>query len=355
MRLGIARWFLYALAPIPPPPVSRRVLTRRNRCLPALISFLVPSTPSLATVAVAALVSLSAHPSNRSLLRDEGDLFAALHALIVDDATPVPLRRSTLTILEELVDDEDGEEVTELHALSVAAGLVAGASPPLPPRSDGGASSAAAAPGAPPDGPALLARPVTTRLRVDGLAADEAVRARVEGLLLRLPGVFSVGFELGAETAVVFGRSGADATAGWLRKMAGGGVTLLPPEEEDEVEAGRAPAPPAVAPAAAAAAARAPAAAGPSAAAAAAAAAAPTGYLDETGQRLKDAERRARKKKKAVNAGASSLAARLDEQRKAEARKRAKQERLLERVGRGVAGAPAATTASSGGGFRRIW
>lgn len=95
----------------------------------------------------------------------------------------------------------------------------------------------------------------------------------------------------------------------------------------------------------------------PAGPASAAAAATPgSGYLDEGGQRLKDAERRARKKKKAVNAGASSLAARLDEQRKAEARKRAKQERLLERVGRGVgSGAPAATTAASGGGFWRIW
>ncbi|KAK1860335.1 hypothetical protein I4F81_002924 [Pyropia yezoensis] len=176
---------------------NQPIVAREDGCLSALISFLVPSTPALAAVAVDALVSLSSHPSNRDLLRDEGDLFAALHALIVDDSSPVPLRRSVLTILEELVDDDDGEEVTELHAL---------------------------------------------------------------------------------------------------------------------------------------------------------------GYLDEGGQRLKDAERRARKKKKAVNAGASSLAARLDEQRKADARKRAKQERLLERVGRGVGGgAPAATTASSGGGFWRIW
>ncbi|GAB0495557.1 hypothetical protein MMPV_006859 [Pyropia vietnamensis] len=362
---------------------NQPIVAREDGCLSALISFLVPTTPSLAAVATDALVSLSSHPSNRELLRDEGDLFAALHALIVDEASPVPLRRSVLTILEELVDDDDGEEVTELHALSVAAGLVAGTPPVAAAAASGpaivsrsgsegaaGGGAASAGTAAPTlataaelatsaSSPPLLPRPVTTRLQVAGLAADDASRARVEGLLLRLPGVFSVGFELGTETAVVFGRVGADATASWLRKMAGGGVTLLPPEEDDEVEEGRLPAVPVGAPTTAAASSTAGGSLAPAAAPGAAAPAAPpaSGYLDEGGQRLKDAERRARKKKKAVNAGASSLAARLDEQRKADARKRAKQERLLDRVGRGVGGgAPAATTATSGGGgFWRIW
>lgn len=238
----------------------------------------------VATIAVAAVKNLASHGDNFAVLRQEEALLDGLKELLVHEDAERELRRDVFSILEELTDEMNDDEMDELDELEKKADLVEKKPHPL-------------------DDPALLKEPVAARLHIPGLS-DEMLRVRVEQLLIQRRGVISVVFEIGAELAVLYTRAPPDELAGFIAKMTGRAVEVLPPaeeeddDEEEEEEAG-----------------------GP-------------GYLDETGQRLRDVAKKNRRKH-TVTQGASSLSERLRKQREEESRKKARASRLLGSLSRG--------------------
>lgn len=124
---------------------------------------------------------------------------------------------------------------------------------------------------------------------------------------------------MGAEVAVVYTRLPADQVASFLTTMTGTKIELLPEEQEEEEEEekdeekdeyvqnadkenGNAQ----------------------------------RGYLDENGQRLRDVARNNAKKKHTITQGASSLHERLKAQREEESRRKARANRLMDSIGRGM-------------------
>lgn len=265
----------------------------------ALLSFVTGDNMDIAAIAVAVLKNLVSHPDNYNVLRLEEALLEGLKDLLVAQKAERDLRKDIFNILEELTDEKNDDEMDELDELEKSAGLKE------------------EAPAATTDDPGLLKEPVMTRLRVPGIS-DELTCVRVEQLLIRKRGVISVGFETGAETAVLYTRIPADELASFVAMMTGSRVQVLPdvPSDEEEPEAkseeldadvdkdkengGGQP-----------------------------------GYLDHTGQRFRDVAKRNAKKKNTISQGASSLTERLRAQREEENRKRARANRLMN-VGRGM-------------------
>ncbi|CDF35710.1 unnamed protein product [Chondrus crispus] len=144
---------------------------------------------------------------------------------------------------------------------------------------------------------------------------------RVEQLIIRKRGVISVAFEIGAEVAVVYTRNPPEDLASFIGTMTGTTVDLLPElqsdDEEDESEAksdkdtdidnaekengGGQPE-----------------------------------YLDKSGQTFRAVAKKNAKKKNTISQGASSLTERLRAQREEESRKKARGNRLMGSIGRGI-------------------
>lgn len=241
----------------------------------------------VAAIAVAAVKNLASHGDNFHVLRQEDALVEALRELLLSEEASRDLRGDIFGVLEELTDEMNDEEMDELDELEKRAGLVQKVAHPL-------------------EDPSLLKDPVDVRLHVPGLS-DEMLRVRVEQLLIRKRGVISVVFEIGAEIAVLYSRAHAEELADYVAKMTGTSVEVLPPQVDDddeEVELGNKEN-----------------ADGP-------------GYLDHTGQRIRDVAKK-NKRKNNVTQGASSLSERLKKQREEEARKKARSNRLLGSLGRG--------------------
>ncbi len=62
------------------------------------------------------------------------------------------------------------------------------------------------------------------------------MRVRVEQLLIRKRGVISVVFEIGAELAVLYTRAPPEELASFVATMTGSAVAVLPPEPEEQSE-----------------------------------------------------------------------------------------------------------------------
>lgn len=278
---------------------NQPIIAREEGCMRALSSFVVGSDVEIATIAVAALKNLAAHPDNYEVLRSEEALIEGLKDLLVSDDADRELRQEIFDILEELTDEKDDDEMDELDELEASAGLKEKTSAAFE------------------DDPGLLKEPITARLHIPGIS-DEVMCMRVEQLIIRRHGVISVVFEIGAEVAVVYTRLPADELASFVGTMTGTKVEVLPDvpsdDEEDEAEAksdrddaaekengGGQP-----------------------------------GYLDQTGQRFRDVAKKNAKKKNTISQGASSLTERLRAQREQENRKKARANRLMDSIGRGI-------------------
>jgi len=258
-----------------------------NRCLHALTGFITGDNIDVATIAVTTVKNLASHGDNFRVLRQEHELMDGLKDLLLSDDTPRELRVEIFSILDELTDDLNDYEMDELDELEKKAGLIEKKPHPL-------------------EDPSFLKEPTSVRLHIPGIS-DEMLRVRVEQLLIRQNGVISVVFEIGAEIAVLFTKAPPETLATFVSKMTGTAVEILPAEvdsedEEEEEEGNKEGGAP--------------------------------GYLDETGQRLKDVAKK-NKKKKTVTQGASSLGERLKKQREEESRKKARANRLLGSIGRG--------------------
>ena len=275
---------------------NQPIIAREEGCLRALIGFLSCDDISVSTIAVAALKNLASHGDNYELLRSEETLVDGLKDLLVSPEANRELRQDIFDIIEELTDENDDEEMDELDELERAAGLKV-----VPP--------ALIEPG-------LLEQPIMVRLHIPGIS-DEVFCVRVEQLVIRKRGVISIAFEIGMEVAVVYSRLPAEDLASFVGTMTGTKVEIMPEEEEEEDEeeeeevnssnvdnkenGGGQP-----------------------------------GYLDQTGQRLRDVAKKNAKKKNTISQGASSLHERLKAQREEESRKKARANRLMDSIGRGM-------------------
>lgn len=278
---------------------NQPIIAREDGCMRALVGFILADDVQVAAIAVSALKNLASHPDNFQVLRSEDDLLEGLRDLILSDDAERPLRQDIFDVLEELTDENIDAEMDQLDELEKSAGL-----------KQAPASSAL------DDDPNFLKDPTTARLHIPGIS-DEIVCTRVEQLVIRKRGVISVSFEIGAEVAVVYTRLPPDQLASYVTTMTGTTVEVLPeqPDEEEEDEQpfhdrhnggnkenGSAQ----------------------------------PGYLDETGQRLRDVARTNAKKKHTISQGASSLHERLKAQREEESRRKARATRLMDSIGRGM-------------------
>lgn len=279
---------------------NQPIIAREDGCMRALIGFVCGSNIEIATIAVGALKNLASHGDNYDLLRSEEQLIEGLKDLLMSDSANRELRQEIFEILEELTDENNDDEMDELDELEASAGLSEKASGALF-----------------DDDPSLLKVPVTARLHVPGIS-DDVFCTRVEQFIIRRKGVISVAFEIGAEVAVVYTRAQPDDLASFVHKMTGVGVELMPDvpsddddddEEETELE-------------------------GTQSAEKENGGGQP-GYLDETGQRFRDVAKK-NAKKHTITQGASSLSERLKAQREEESRKKARANRLMNSIGRGM-------------------
>lgn len=276
---------------------NQPIIAREEGCMRALVGFIAREDIQVASIAIAALKNLAGHPDNFTVLRSEEGLMDALKDLLVADESDRSLRQDVFDIIEELTDENNDQEMDELDELEANAGLKV-----QPQR------------WANDDDPALFKDPVTARLHVPGIS-DEVFCLRLEQIIVRKRGVISVVFEVGAEVAVVFTRLPPEQLCSFVSTMSGTAVKLLPEEKEEEEEVndeivgktgnkennqGQ------------------------------------PGYLDETGQRLRDVARTNAKKKHTITQGASSLHERLKAQREEESRKKARASRLMDSIGRGM-------------------
>eukprot|EP00178_Gracilaria_changii_P022136 TRINITY_DN655_c0_g1_i1.p2 TRINITY_DN655_c0_g1~~TRINITY_DN655_c0_g1_i1.p2 ORF type:complete len:369 (-),score=72.80 TRINITY_DN655_c0_g1_i1:1683-2789(-) len=270
-------------------PDNQPIIAREEGCLRALVSFVESQDIPVATIAVAALKNLASHPDNFQLLRSEHELLDALKTLLLAPQADRELRQTVFDVLEELVDDNDDEEMDELDELEQSAGLREKVAPE----------------------PGLLEQPCTVRLHVPGIS-DDVFCVRVEQLVVRKHGVISIAFELGAEVAVIYTRTPAQDLISYVSTMTGVSVEQLPdpPEDEDEDDEAHDTA--------------------------SENDNAQPAYLDESGQRLRDVAKKNAKKKNTISQGASSLHERLRAQREEETRKKARANRLLDSIGRGM-------------------
>lgn len=241
-------------------------------------------------MAVNVVKNLASHADNFKVLRQEHDLMDGLKDLLLSDDSDTALRKEIFGIIEELTDDLNDYEMDELDDLERKAGLAKSKRHPF-------------------DDPTFLKEPVSARLHVPGLS-DEVFRVRVEQMLIRHSGVISVMFETGAELAVVYTRAQPEVLVGFVSKMTGRTVELQPPEMDDDDDACENADPGATNNSA-------------------------PGYLDETGQRVKDMKKAAKKKKKTITQGASSLGDRLKQQREEGGRQKARTNRVLDSIGLG--------------------
>ncbi len=270
---------------------NQPIIAREDGCLHALTGFVSGDDLEVAAIAVATVKNLAAHADNFRVLRQEHELMDGLKDLLLSDEVGDALKRDIFAVVEELTDDLNDYEMDELDELERKAGLAKPKPHPL-------------------DDPAFTQQPVAARLHIPGLS-DELTRVRVEQLLIRQSGVISVAFEIGAELAVLYTRARPEDLADFVAKMTGTAVEVLPPVQEDEDDeeddtpsVGKENA------------------------------TGKPGYLDETGQRIKDVAKK-NKKKKTVTQGASSLSERLKKQREEESKKKARANRLLGSIGRG--------------------
>lgn len=278
---------------------NQPIIAREEGCMRALASFVVGEDIDVATIAIAALKNLSSHPDNYEVLRMEEAMLDGLKDLLLADEASRELRQDIFDIIEELTDENDDDEMDELDELEKSAGLKE------------------ESPAVFEDDPGLLKDPVTARLHIPGIS-DEVTCMRVEQLVIRRHGVISVVFEIGAEIAVVYTRLPAEDLASFIGTMTGSRVEVLPEEVSDDEE-------------------------GETEAESAADEAAEKengggqpGYLDQTGQRLRDVAKKNAKKKNTISQGASSLSERLRAQREEESRKKARANRLMDSIGRGM-------------------
>lgn len=280
---------------------NQPIIAREEGCMSALANFVAGDDMNVATIAVAALKNLASHPDNFEVLRSEENLLEGLKDLLVTEDASRDLRQDIFDILEELTDENDDDEMDELDELEKTAGLKEKST-------------------VFDDEPGLLKEPVTARLHIPGIS-DEVTCVRVEQLVIRKRGVISIVFEIGAEVAVVYTRLPPDELASFVGTMTGTNIQVMPDlqsedeDEEPEVQfdkeldadnaekenGGGQP-----------------------------------GYLDQTGQRLRDVAKKNAKKKNTIAQGASSLTERLRAQREEESRKKARANRLMDSIGRGI-------------------
>lgn len=276
---------------------NQPIIAREEGCMRALAGFVVGDDLEIAAIAVAAIKNLVSHPDNYKVLRMEDALLDGLKDLIIAEEADRSLRKDIFHILEELTDDNNDDEMDELDELENSAGL-------KEKLTHSGLD----------DDPNLLQEAVTARVLIPGIT-DEMFCMRVEQLVIRKRGVISVAFEMGAEVAVVYTRLPPDQLVSFLTTMTGTKIELLPEEKEDEEdeeeeeyvqnankENGNVQ----------------------------------RGYLDENGQRLRDLARNNAKKKHTITQGASSLHERLKAQREEESRRKARANRLMDSIGRGM-------------------
>lgn len=272
---------------------NQPIVAREEGCMRALVGFIGSDDLEIAAIAVAALKNLSSHPDNYHVLRAEEGLMDALKDLLLTGDTERSLRQDTFDVLEELTDENNDQEMDELDELETSAGLK------LKPQL-----------WAQDDDPDLMKDPVTARIHVPGIS-EEVFCLRLEQIIIRKRGVISVAFEVGAEVAVVYTKFPPEQLASFISTIMGKPVEVLPEVEEEEEEvdeedkrvqnnSGQ------------------------------------PGYLDETGQRLRDVARSNAKKKHTITQGASSLHERLKAQREEESRKKARSSRLMDSIGRGM-------------------
>lgn len=294
---------------------NQPIIAREEGCMRALCGFIIGEDVEVASIAVAAIKNLASHPDNYQVLRSEEGLLEGLRDLILAEDVEHELRREIFDVLEELTDENNDQELDELEEIETSAGLKA----KIQYCED----------------PDLLSEPVTTRLHIPGIS-EEMLCTRAEQLIIRKRGVISVGFEIGAEIAVVYTRFPADQLASFLSTMTGSKVEILVEEEdnEDEVEEeedaeeeedklGNRNDPTKyetdttnsigkenskITP----------------------------GYLDKSGERLRDVARRNAKKKHTITQGASSLHERLKAQREEDTKRKARANRLMDSIGRGM-------------------
>lgn len=278
---------------------NQPIIAREEGCMRALSGFVLGEDVQIAAIAVAAIKNLASHPDNYELLRSEEALLEGLKDLLLSDESDRDLRQDIFDILEELTDENNDEEMDELDELETNAGLKD------KPQNFGM-----------DDDPNLLKEPITSRLHIPGIS-DEVLCVRVEQLVIRKRGVISVSFEMGAEVAVLYTRLPPDQVASFISTMTGTEVEVLPeqPDEDEEEDVQKED---------------------EASNAQDQNANSQPGYLDETGQRLRDVARNNAKKKHTISQGASSLHERLMAQREEESRRKARANRLMDSIGRGM-------------------
>lgn len=278
---------------------NQPIIAREDGCMRALCSFIAGDDVEVAAIAVAAIKNLASHADNFDVLRSEDGLLDSLKDLLVANDSERSLRQDIFDVLEELTDENNDEEMDELDELEASAGLKE--------KVRGSVLD---------DDPSLLKEPVTVRLHVPGIS-DEVFSVRIEQLIIRKRGVISIAFEMGAEVAVVYTRLPPEELRSFVTTMTGTAANILPEEEEEEEEEQDE---------------------GSSAADASGKenGGGQPGYLDQNAQRLRDVAKRNEKKKNTISQGASSLHERLKKQREEESRRKARSNRLLDSIGRGV-------------------
>ncbi|KAJ8905171.1 hypothetical protein NDN08_001680 [Rhodosorus marinus] len=271
---------------------NQPIIARDEGCMSALSTFIASEDVSVCQIAVGAVILLASHADNREILRNDFTIWDNLHDLVADTDKDDSVRRDALGIMRRVLGDHERDEMEELADLELRAGL----------REDLGK-------GVSDKDYAVLKEPVNVRIHVPGLS-DAGFLNEFEHRLIRTKGIVSASYEMGAEVVIIFAKVSADDIAEIVRQISGKEVEVLLEEKENEDEENSAD---------------------------------PNiveqqeGYVDEERARYRKNLEKA-KRTAVSHQGYSSLAERLEQERRQAERERARSERMLGRIGRGFTG-----------------
>ncbi|KAA8493841.1 hypothetical protein FVE85_4978 [Porphyridium purpureum] len=207
------------------------VVAREDGCVSALVKFAGGATDAeTCRTALRALDNLASHPDNFALLRGEQGLWSALKVVMLtrEDADRA-MRTAAFGIMETLTDEINYDEVQELRRIQKR----------LAQRqqeendTEDGALANLVYPA--PESVPQAAVPGTLRVHCVGLS-EEATRRRAEVALTKFPGVHSVTIEVGPEVLEVQSTCEASALLAFLPQVNGQRLVELIQSQADSEE-----------------------------------------------------------------------------------------------------------------------
>mmetsp|Transcript_9485 Transcript_9485/g.19419 ORF Transcript_9485/g.19419 Transcript_9485/m.19419 type:complete len:310 (+) Transcript_9485:110-1039(+) len=280
-------------------PENQPIIAREEGCLAALVSFITrQEDPEICRIAVTTVLYLSSHADNHDLLRAEEELVEGLKDLWADADADPDVRKEVRKIFANILSLED---ITRLEVIAKQQDQIT--------AKDSTSDSDSVSPG--------LARAKQIafeqteeaercRIQVPGIS-DEEKQHLIESEIIQIKGIVSISFEVGNEVVVLYSKVPRDALVQILQAITNSAdMELL---EDDRVE--RELEPQEVDPRGS------------------------DGYIDEAKERYNRFVREQQRRSTLIHGGNNSLAARLEEGKRAEERKAARAGRLLNRIGKG--------------------